>query len=304
MLLTIDASLAGSWKDTLDTWVAEQEEFDAELGHATLVEELQALSACGLLDETRAAASDMQAVLNAGHGVLPCHLAGTLVLFHALGLNPFNPLTDGADDATHLGARPLERPVWTWFAGSAAAARVVEVTELAGVSMAEVVEACTWGPATRAALERHRSRADAGQEWPGDAAPPVPDTWHGLVLQRAGASLGPSGVPKWLDVMNSERAALRSDLDFFWETGGIPVFEDQLLALAASLPGGDDPTRRWRFRSIVRGARRAENRKELQSLSLPRPLEEVLLTWGPTIWPRAAAIGEARLELVSAWRNG
>lgn len=303
MRLTLPESLAGSWKDDLDGWIATQPELDAELGHATLEEELTVLAACGLLEEAWEAAAEMREILNSGCGILPARHAGSLVLFHALGLNPFNPLDDGVDDLATLGVRTLDRPVWTWFGGRPARDRVVVISEIEGMSMAQVREACTWGPQARAALTRYRSRPGAGEEWAGEEAPEVPDTWHRFVLQRAGNSLGPAGAPKWTCVLDRERTALRSELDCFLETAGVPVFEDQLLAFAESLPGGDDPKWRWRFRSLVRGARRAEHREELESLSLPRHLLEVLICWGPTTWPRAGAIAEARLELVAAWRT-
>lgn len=303
MRLTLARPLAGPWTDALNAWLAEQPELAAELAHATLEEELEALAACGLLEETWAAVREMRELVAEGRGILPAHHAGALLLFHALGLNPRNPLDEGVDDVAHLGARPLEMPLWTWFAGEAGPARVIAVPELGGLTMEQVRDACVWSPATREALRRHRARAHAGDAWPCGEAPEVPETWHKLILQRAGASPGPGDVPKYRFVLERDRRTLRADEDSFFETGGIPVFEDQLLHFAETLSGGDCPVWRWRFRSLVRGALRDDNRDALRQMPILPEIFAVLAHWGPTTMPRTAAIAEARLEMVAAWRR-
>ncbi len=260
--------------------------------------ELGRLRSAGWLPLLAECADTVVTVAEEGLPLAAAHRSNESVLFFLAGMTSTDPLQERLNDGFLDGVRGSP-PAWLWFGA---------VDHDPFVAESPVIAACLrLGNATMSAL---RWRDDA----PGEIrqlrnaacqldvfrASQVPLSWSDLVLQHACATPRGHRLGMYEAVVDGVAGETGLALRCFRRTGGIPVFEDDVIAFLRDRLGreADAATVNRTRRAVRRGDRRALT----TSLgAVEESLLDLLVLYGPSTMPRSVAIGEARLELCAAW---
>lgn len=260
--------------------------------------EIDSFARAGWLPATLEAAETVSRLVCEGVPLVAAHRSNEPVLFFLLGLTSTDPIGEDLSDPFLAGQRGAD-PGWLWFGPVerppyvAAHAQLALLAQRAGVS----TMALQWHSKSTGEIRRLRSAIRCS-----DARLPAhgPDSWQDLVIQHGCATPRACRIGMYQAVLNGQSAEDSATCEHFGRTGGIPVFEDDVVRYLRSRLGGlrADPTQ-------VYAARSAARRGDLVTLRATLETETDsqlgrLATYGPSVMPRSAAVGEARLELCAA----
>lgn len=267
--------------------------------HRRLHREVQALRASGHYDRALGVVDAVRRAQAAGLPTVPALRTSELALFYLAGVSDVDPIAEGLDGTFAVGT--LGAPTWLWFASCEGAHQspCVPLAVLARRQSPSQVRAATrWrddAPAELRALDAWRRTRGEGGPGPVDN---VVATWDDLVVRQALRTPGAEERNIYGKVRATDPTGPRSPEMVFARTGGVPVFEDDLLAFARGTLAVEGTAKLAELRRAVRRG----DRETLVGAFGVRPSEtlDALVSYGRHTIPRSVAIGEARLELARA----